>query len=193
MKIYTKTGDDGTTGLLGGSRRSKSSVRIDSYGTVDELNSMLGVIRNVCSDPVITSILVTVQNQLFIVGADLAAPLDQPADTALRVEKSMIDQAERHIDELDQDLPALKNFILPHGSTASSMLHLARAVCRRAERLTVSLSIEEPVNPAVIVYINRLSDLLFVMARAVNRKEGLEDTVWAGHKGLNISKTADKT
>lgn len=182
MRIYTKTGDDGTTGLYGGSRRSKASVRIDSYGTIDELNSLIGVIRTMTNDGEIQSILAILQDQLFTVGADLASPAENKSSSELRVDEKMISCLERYIDTLEQLLPGLKNFILPHGDAVSSMLHLSRAVCRRAERLIVRLSQEENINLNIIIYVNRLSDLLFVLARTANRKAGREDTPWLSNK-----------
>jgi cob(I)alamin adenosyltransferase len=183
MKIYTKTGDDGTTGLFGGSRLSKGSVRIDSYGTVDELNSLLGVVRSSGQDDEIERMLQIIQNHLFAVGADLAAPLDTLSKSTIRVSDGMITQLEGFIDSLDQRLPELRNFILPHGVITASILHSARAVCRRAERLIVRLSNDEEINHYVVIYMNRLSDLLFVMARYVNQKAGNDDTLWSGSQG----------
>lgn len=178
MKIYTKTGDDGTTGLYGGARRSKASVRVDSYGTVDELNCLLGTIRAFNRERVIDSVLIQVQNDLFTIGTDLATLFENEPSTVLRTDSSMTTELERWIDEIENQLPPLRNFILPAGSSASALLHLARSVCRRAERQVVRLSHDETVNPEVIRYLNRLADLLFVLARYANQKAGCDDVIW---------------
>ena len=178
MKIYTKTGDDGTTGLFGGARVSKDAVRIESYGTVDELNSVIGLARCGNSDKRADDILLGLQNDLFNLGADLATPLTVKNDYIVRIRKDDIERLEQWIDELDAELPPLTNFILPGGHVSAAYLHLARNVCRRAERLTVRLSRDEPVGEHALVYLNRLSDLLFVMARWVNHRHGSEEIKW---------------
>ncbi len=178
MKIYTKTGDDGTTGLFGGERVFKDALRIEAYGTVDELNSVLGIVRNHNDDEKLSTILNAIQNSLFEVGADLATPMSIKNDYIKRLQVSEVEQIEQWIDELDDKLPELTNFILPGGSPSSAYLHLARNVCRRAERCTISLSKEEPIGKVVIQYLNRLSDLLFVLARYANFVAGIPDTPW---------------
>ena len=177
MKIYTKTGDDGTTGLYGGGRVSKASARIECYGTVDELNSVLGMIlSHECSSEG-RRYLSEIQNTLFVLGADLATPRDSKA-TVNRIEEQHAGQLEQWIDELDAALEPLKNFILPGGTESASTLHLARTVCRRAERLCVAATATDDLGDAVIHYLNRLSDFLFMLARWENQSAGIEDTPW---------------
>jgi cob(I)alamin adenosyltransferase len=179
MKIYTKTGDDGQTGLFGGPRVPKDDLRIEAYGTVDELNSMLGVARAIGLSPEVDAVLVKIQHSLFSVGAELATP--DPESYELRViGQRHAGELESAIDRFEAMLEPLKQFILPAGTPAAAMLHLARTVCRRAERQVVALfrQSETPVSPDLIVYLNRVSDLLFVLARVVNRSLGHEDTPW---------------
>lgn len=178
MKIYTKTGDDGTTGLFGGKRVSKDAVRIESYGTVDELNSVIGIARSMIGDKETDNILLQIQNHLFNLGADLATPLSVKNESIVRIQKDDAEKLEKWIDELDAKLLPLTNFILPGGHPAAAHLHLARNVCRRAERLTVTLSKEEPIGGHVLIYLNRLSDLLFVMARWMNHIAGMDEIKW---------------
>jgi cob(I)alamin adenosyltransferase len=179
VKIYTKTGDAGETALFDNSRVSKADVRVEAYGEVDELNACLGAARAAGVDADIAGALESIQKDLFAVGARLADP---SARIATRVTKAVITGAEVErleglIDRLDADLPALRRFILPGGSPSGSLLHLARTICRRAERRAVGLG-PGSVEPGVIVYLNRLSDLLFVMARAVNHRAGVPETEW---------------
>ncbi|OJY74044.1 MULTISPECIES: cob(I)yrinic acid a,c-diamide adenosyltransferase [unclassified Rhizobium] len=181
-KIYTKTGDDGTTGLAAGPRRLKHDLRVESYGTVDETNSAVGVARLHTSDmPDLDAMLMRIQNDLFDLGADLATPeTDEPlAYEPLRIVEHQVERLEHDIDLLNADLEPLKSFVLPAGSAASAHLHLARTVARRAERLMVALSREqgERVSPASLKYINRLSDFLFVAARHANDL-GRADVLW---------------
>ncbi len=178
MKIYTKRGDDGTTGLYGGARVSKASHRIESYGTVDELNSVLGVARASAPAPRTDAILDALQHQLFVLGADLAT--EQTRDTArtVRIGAHDIAMLEQWIDELDGTLPALQQFILPGGAICAAQLHVARTVCRRAERCTVVLARDEQIGTAPVMYLNRLSDLLFVMARYENAQKMVPDVAW---------------
>ncbi|MCK6542142.1 cob(I)yrinic acid a,c-diamide adenosyltransferase [bacterium] len=178
MKIYTKTGDDGTTGLFGAGRVQKDATRIESYGTVDELNSVMGLVRCHSEDDELDTVYAAIQNELFILGADLATPMDVKSEYIVRIKAENTLQIEKRIDSFDARLPELTNFILPGGTRASSYLHLARNVCRRTERLTVKLSKEETINEHVLTYLNRLSDLLFVLARWENAKAGIADTVW---------------
>ncbi|MEO1615955.1 MAG: cob(I)yrinic acid a,c-diamide adenosyltransferase [Planctomycetota bacterium] len=183
MKIYTRTGDAGSTGLFGGPRVAKDDVRIEAYGTVDELNAALGCVRSVGAgggvDETLDRQLELVQRELFSIGAELATP--DPDQFDLRVISTHhIARIESWIDEHEQGLEPLKQFILPGGTHAASILHLARAICRRAERRVVSLADQEGVeiSDAVIVYLNRLSDYLFVLSREVNSQAGLADVPW---------------
>ena len=182
MKIYTKTGDDGTTGLFGGERVSKDHIRIDAYGSVDELNSIIGLVRSLNADASpFDELLGTIQEALFVVGADLATPTrkDRANISIPRVTQEDLECLESAIDRLETTLPPLKHFILPGGSPAGAALHMARTVARRAERQTVTLVREEPeTGETVIQYLNRLSDLLFVLARAVNQETGTEEHPW---------------
>lgn len=168
-KVYTRSGDRGQTTLVGGRRVSKGSLRVEAYGEIDELNSLLGVARAEIQDASIDAILERLQNELFTVGADLASPPDVDAP---RVKNEWVSQLERIIDELNGELPPLEEFVLPGGSRAGAILHLARTVARRAERRIVQLSHQEPINEAILVYVNRLSDLLFVLARVINVRQG---------------------
>ena len=177
--IYTKSGDDGTTGLGDGTRRPKDHLRVESYGTVDELNAIIGLLLATTPDIAERELLLHVSNDLFDVGADLCIPEaeNEAKDSSLRVVQSQIDKMEQAIDRLNKDLPPLKSFILPGGSPAAAWCHVARTVCRRAERRVVSLSKNEPVNPLVLIYLNRLSDLLFVLGRVLNGG-GKSDVLW---------------
>ncbi len=176
FSIVTKTGDNGTTGLYGGDRTSKADMRIEAIGTVDELNAMLGCILSREDLPLaISSHLTHVQHQLFTLGADLAAPLPS-ATKAKRITLQHVTLLEEWIDALEAELPPLTKFILPSGSETGSLLHLARTICRRAERHMVALHAEHPVNVQASVYINRLSDLLFLLARSVNVSLGRPET-----------------
>ena len=179
MKIYTKTGDTGETSLFDNSRVSKADPRVDAYGEVDEVNACLGAAVAAGVDSDIADVLVTIQKDLFAVGARLADPSSRIAErvTKAAVTDQQIALLEVTIDRLETELTPLRRFILPGGSPAGSLLHLARTVCRRAERRVVGLGADS-VEPGVIVYLNRLSDLLFVMARAVNRRAGIPETEW---------------
>ena len=179
VKIYTKTGDKGETSLFDKSRVSKADPRVDAYGDVDELNACLGAARAARLDADLTGVLEQIQSELFAVGARLADPSSRIAE---RVEKVVVTDAEvtqleLMIDRLDAQLPPLRHFILPGGSQAGALLHLARTVCRRAERRVVGLG-AGAVDPVVIVYLNRLSDLLFVMARVANHRAGTTEVEW---------------
>ncbi len=181
LKIYTKTGDDGSTGLFGGKRVAKDSLRIEGYGTVDELNSLLGMVRAESLPEEFDQLLGSLQEGLFVLGADLATPRGGEKKFSIpRVTSTDIECLEREIDRLEEGLPPLKNFILPGGSSAGAAIHLARTVCRRAERVVVRLAHEEPetgLDPQR--YLNRLSDLLFVLARAVNQSASITEHPWA--------------
>ncbi len=180
MKIYTKTGDKGETGLIGGTRVLKSSLRVEAYGEVDELNAVLGCIRAKVTDEKIREILLVIQRDLFAIGAQLADPRGRVEKTAekVAVNEGRVRELEGIIDRQEAILPPLRSFILPGGTEGGALLHLARAVCRRAERRMVALSQETSLPPVLIVYINRLSDLLFTLARAVNREAGIEEIPW---------------
>ncbi|NUN68740.1 MAG: cob(I)yrinic acid a,c-diamide adenosyltransferase [Bacteroidetes bacterium] len=182
MKIYTKTGDKGETALFGGERVPKDAQRIEAYGSVDELNCELGVIRAAKPHPSIDRILAKIQHQLFELGADLATPIAHQSPFIPRIKRRHAVLLERTIDALEKELQPLKTFILPGGSPTAAHLHLARTVCRRAERNVVRLSRNEDIGDAVIVYLNRLSDLLFVMARYANHKDGVEEVKWVSGK-----------
>ncbi|WP_026166595.1 cob(I)yrinic acid a,c-diamide adenosyltransferase [Gracilimonas tropica] len=177
MKIYTKKGDSGNTSLFGGQRVSKSSKRIDAYGTVDELNSILGMATSFGLSKKGSELLETVQQQLFVLGADLATP----ASKEVRIERighKEVEFLEQAIDEMEEELEPLKNFILPGGAQTGATLHFARTVCRRAERITVECRHEEEISEVAIMYINRLSDFLFVLARFENKQAGTKETTW---------------
>jgi cob(I)alamin adenosyltransferase len=178
-RVYTRTGDDGTTGLGTGARVPKISARIAAYGTVDELNSWIGVaIAAGLVDP-LTAILRRVQNELFHVGADLCVPeADKAAFPGPRIEQRHVDALEACMDDLSESLSPLENFVLPGGSNGAAMLHVARTVCRRAERDVLELAAVESVNPLIVGYLNRLSDTLFVMARCHNARSGIDDPTW---------------
>jgi len=179
VKIYTRGGDKGETSLIGGKRTSKSSARINAYGSVDELNSALGVANSFIEDKDVKDVLERVQNELFIVGSDLADPSypENPNKTP-RVSDAMVKQMESIIDKYEEEVGSIQYFILPGGTKAASLLHLARGIARRAERAAVELSLNESVNPAVIAYLNRLSSLLFVFARLMNKRNDVKDVAW---------------
>ena len=176
-RIYTRTGDKGETGLVGGKRTSKDSLRVRAYGDIDELNSVLGLARTFSKDAEIGSLLERLQRDLFIVGADLASPRTEDHVTP-RVTEEMTLTLEKSIDTFQQELLPLKAFIIPGGVETGALLHFARTVARRAERSIVALSNIESLNENLIPYINRLSDLLFVMARLVNHREGRNEVEW---------------
>ena len=171
-KVYTRTGDGGETALVGGARVSKASPRVEAYGDVDELNSLIGLARALLEDQEIDEALALIQNDLFTVGGDLASPagIEVP-----RVAESFVSTLEELSDRFLKELEPLKEFILPGGGEAGATLHLARTVARRAERRVVALSETEEINTETVVYLNRLSDLLFILARAVNRRAGIPE------------------
>ncbi|MGA3121265.1 MAG: cob(I)yrinic acid a,c-diamide adenosyltransferase [Polyangiaceae bacterium] len=178
MKLYTKTGDDGTTGLFGGVRVRKASARVDAYGTVDETNAAIGMVRALGPDPAIDEVLVRAQADLFAVGAELAcAPGREAKLTITLVGSTDIDRLERAIDEADAACPPITVFVLPGGSPTAAALHLARTVCRRAERAVLAMNDGAPRHE-IVVYLNRLSDLLFALARWANVKAGVADVPW---------------
>lgn len=179
MKIYTKTGDDGTTSLFSGGRVPKMNLRVEAYGTIDELNSVLGVARAHHPHPRADEWLARVQWQLFNLGADLATPLDAKADWVVRMDAETVLWLEQAIDEMTAELPELKNFILPGGSLAAANIHVGRTVCRRAERIVVDLQHQEPIGENVVHYLNRLSDFLFTLARWENMQAGILEDKWS--------------
>lgn len=178
MKIYTKTGDDGTTSLFDGTRVSKDHLRVDAYGDVDELNAVLGVVQSQLSDPQIGAILTQIQNDLFALGAQLANPAQKKQKDKAKFGEDKVTVLERAIDTFEAELTPLTNFILPGGTGAASHLHLARTVCRRAERKVIHLSHTESVDGVIIHYLNRLSDFLFVVGRLINKRAGKPDVLW---------------
>lgn len=182
FKIYTKTGDDGTTGLYGGARVPKYDLRIESYGTVDELNSYVGLIRDQPLQEQSVKTLLEIQDRLFTIGAILSA---QPGKTSLSLPTLFIEDVElleQEIDRMDEQLSPMKHFILPGGHTTISYMHIARCVCRRAERLTVHLAVDNEVNNLIIKYLNRLSDYLFTLARFESKNLGAAEQPWIPRK-----------
>lgn len=180
MKIYTKRGDDGSTGLFGGPRISKAATRVAAYGEVDELNSTLGVARaEFVGQNEFDTVLARIQSELFTLGAQLATPTpDKAPRNVPQIREEDIERLEQEIDAFDAELPPLKHFILPSGMRGAAALQLARAVCRRAERAVVGLAQSEDVPPLTLNYLNRLSDHLFTLARLVNHRSGWEETKW---------------
>ncbi len=176
MKIYTKTGDDGTTGLQGGKRISKSSNRISAYGSVDEINSMLGIVLSHDIDKELSQLLTKIQNDLFVAGSDLSKP--DLADQSNRITYAMIEFLEAKIDEFEKELEPLANFILPGGNLVASLIHYARTITRRAEIQVVILSKDEKINNYCMMYLNRLSDLFFVIGRLINKRNKTSDIIW---------------
>jgi cob(I)alamin adenosyltransferase len=178
-RIYTRTGDDGTTALGSGDRRKKYDLRIDAYGTLDEVNAVIGLVRVHSADSALDAMLARIQNDLFDVEADLCLAEKGPGGARMTVTDTQVEWLERQIDQLNADLAPLRSFILPGGSPAAAYLHLARTVCRRAERLMVELNDKpgEGVTPAALKYVNRLSDFLFVAGRHANDK-GASDVLW---------------
>jgi len=181
VKIYTRTGDGGTTGLFGGGRVSKHHVRVQAYGEIDELNASLGVARSTPPTDFHDELLESIQRDLFSIGGHLATP--DPTKVAAALAKADLSAErvatfERTIDAADGEMPALTAFILPAGSPKATALHLARTVCRRAERNVVALAADEPVPPQFLIYLNRLSDLLFSLARLANHRAGFGDVTW---------------
>lgn len=178
MKIYTKTGDQGITSLFGGKRVSKANLRIDAYGTVDELNSFMGLVRDQEVNQNRRHILTGIQNTLFIVGSILAT---EPGNEKVKIpalQENDVEGLEKEIDEMDAILPPLRFFILPGGHPSVSICHVARTVCRRAERLTIALHDQEKIDPLVIKYLNRLSDYLFMLSRKMTAELGVEEIAW---------------
>ena len=183
MKIYTKTGDDGTTGLFGARRVKKDSLRIETYGTIDELNSIMGLVRIQKGAQYFDSVLQDIQRTLFVLGSDLANPLESKTTYNIpRIDGNDVLKIEIAIDETDSSLSSLERFILPGGSELAAYFHLARTVSRRAERRLVSLAAHEALGEFDIQFLNRLSDLFFVLARRANQLAGVNDVEWDGKK-----------
>ncbi|WP_299013931.1 cob(I)yrinic acid a,c-diamide adenosyltransferase [uncultured Polaribacter sp.] len=189
MKIYTKTGDNGTTALFGGTRVKKFNLRIDAYGTVDELNAYIGLIKDQEISEVIKASLLKIQNELFTLGAMLATPPEKETLKSgkdrlniPKINEDAIAYLENKIDEMDAVLPQMTHFVLPGGHQAVSFCHVARCVCRRSERLTVELNDQEPINQAVLKYLNRLSDYLFVLARKLTLDLNVDEIKWIPEK-----------
>ncbi len=178
MKVYTKTGDKGTTALFGGSRVPKSHIRIESYGTVDELNSYVGLVRDQPVNNDRAEVLAAIQEKLFVIGSILAT---EPGNTKVKVptlQENDVKRLETEMDRMDEHLPVMKNFVLPGGHQSVSFCHITRCVCRRAERLVIQLNESEPVDPLVIQYLNRLSDYFFVLARMMVQELNVKETPW---------------
>ncbi len=178
MKIYTKTGDKGTTSLLGGTRVSKAHLRIETYGTVDELNSYIGLLRDQEVNSIRMDFLIEIQEQLFTIGSHLAMEAGGTKFPIPKVDVNLTTRLEEAMDEMDGKLPAMKNFVLPGGHPSISFGHIARCVCRRAERLVISLQEQEPIEEAIVQFLNRLSDYLFVLCRMMGQELGVEETPW---------------
>ncbi len=179
MKIYTKTGDDGTTGLYGGARVGKDDVRVDAYGTIDETCAAIGEARTAGVSKEMDDLLASVQHDLFVVGAELAcAPGKEDKLGMALIATADVERLERAVDDAEGPLEPLRNFVLPGGAPAAAVLHRARTVCRRAERRVLAASRTSPVRSEILVYLNRLSDLLFVLARRANHDARIEDVPW---------------
>ena len=170
MKVYTKTGDEGSTSLCGPERALKDDIRIRSYGTVDELSSILGWCRAVIKDEILDKLIGDIQRQLFVLGTDLATPETGKKRRASRISAADVERLEKEIDHYQEQIPPLKHFLLPSGCELACRFHMSRVVCRRAERRVVSLSQGSEINPVAMRYLNRLSDLMFVLARYANLK-----------------------
>jgi cob(I)alamin adenosyltransferase len=180
MKIYTKTGDKGETGLFGGERVPKNSLRIEAYGTIDELNSFIGLAITEVKSAEVKNLLEIIQNELFTVGSDLAAPYNETNEKnkISRVPEEFYINVEKAIDKFEAELQPLKNFILPGGIKSASLLHICRTICRRAERNVVALNNSVKIDDNIIIFLNRLSDLFFVLARYENHLAGIPDVKW---------------
>lgn len=179
MKIYTRTGDDGTTGLVGGTRVKKYDIRLEAYGTVDELNSYIGLIRSLQTDQMGDTVLEKIQHKLFVIGANLAT--EESMDSVKKqflCNQQDISLLEKAMDEMTAELPELRNFILPGGNQATAVCHVARTICRRAERRIVELAEKTEVEPNLIKYINRLSDYLFVLSRKITKDQKAAEILW---------------
>jgi len=181
MKIYTKTGDQGKTSLLGGSRVAKYHLRIEAYGTVDELNTSVGMLRSMDVNTEIAQILVEIQNKLFTIGSQLASEPGEPKFPIPKLSENDTVYLEERIDEMDKDLPAMRNFVLPGGNPTVAQAHVARCICRRAERIVLHLNDESEVPAEIPVYLNRLSDFFFVLSRKLSQDLGAKEIPWKGN------------
>jgi cob(I)alamin adenosyltransferase len=184
-RIYTRTGDDGSTGLVGGERISKAAPRVDAYGDIDELNSWLGFVISVITAPELSKIppiLTLIQNELFDIGSELASAKQSDLSGLPLIEQDRVTQLEKWIDEFSGDLPELRSFILPGGHQVTGALHIARTVCRRAERSMIRVHAHEPIREVTVHYVNRLSDLLFSLCRYTSNKLGIEEPLWVPAK-----------
>ncbi len=184
-KIYTKTGDKGETSLVGGRRLPKDNIRIESYGTVDELNTIIGIVRSFveADDELrqieqLSKVLLAIQQKLFDLGSELATHQDDSYEGQIKASENEVKWLESIIDHLNQDLQPLKSFVLPGGNQVNAYLHQARTVCRRAERRVIQLSHQTPINPMIQAFLNRLSDLMFAMARWVSKQKNIPETLW---------------
>lgn len=182
MKIYTKTGDKGQTSLIGGTRVAKHHIRIEAYGTVDELNSWMGVIRDSVSDDAVKKLVIDIQDKLFTIGSHLASDPEKSRMKLPEITDAHVTVMETAIDEIDKAVPPMKNFVLPGGHLSVSHCHVARCVCRRAERCIIHLSETAPVEEVIIRYINRLSDYLFMLSRKLTHDLGAEEIPWLPNK-----------
>ncbi len=182
MKIYTKTGDEGTTALYGGARVAKSDERVETYGTIDELNAHVGLLRDQSVNSQRTELFQEIQDTLFVIGSHLAADPDKPAMKLPDIAEGAVRQLEQSIDQMDASLPEMKFFILPGGHPSVSVCHVARCVCRRAERQVVRFGEQAPVDPVIMVYLNRLSDWMFVLARTMGQELGVDEIPWKPEK-----------
>jgi cob(I)alamin adenosyltransferase len=178
MKIYTKTGDKGQTSLIGGTRVPKHHIRIEAYGTVDELNSWVGLLRDTIEDNHVKEILVEVQDRLFTIGSHLASDPEKTKMKLPELKKEDVELFEKEIDEMDKVVPPMKSFVLPGGHSTVSHIHIARCICRRAERCTIHLAENNPVEEIIIQYLNRLSDYLFMLSRKISHDLGAEEIPW---------------
>lgn len=176
MRIYTKFGDKGNTSLFGGATVPKSDPRLEAYGSVDELNAVLGVVLSFGENGSLAESITKIQSDLFLVGAELASKKGKTR----KIQPKRVGEIEAEIDRMEAELPPLHNFIMPGGSKTASLLHLARTVCRRAERAIVALSQKEKVNPDIVVYMNRIGDLLFILARYANYRKKVSEITWKG-------------
>lgn len=178
-RMYTRTGDKGETGLFSGERVPKNSLRVEAYGTVDELSSWIGYTRSLIEDSQVDAILERIQQDLFLVIAELATHPKESSPRKGQVTQAMVKHLEEEIDRLDAELPVLSTFVVPAGTRAASALHVARTIARRAERRTITLAQNEKLNPELVPYLNRASSLLFVLARVANKRAGVEEKRWA--------------
>ena len=177
-KVYTKTGDAGTTSLVGGKRVDKACARLESYGTIDELNTQVGLLLTYVDTPTDRDCLISIQNCLFVIGAQLATEAESPHQPTCIISESDVSALEKHIDSASEGLPKWRGFTLPGGCRAAALAHVCRTVCRRAERRILALHASEPVSPQLLAYVNRLSDYFYVLALRLNFLQGTEEILW---------------